>query len=118
VQADITRYGPMAARLGTGGAVETILGPRVPPSRKLLRRGPLDLLVWPETVYPTTFGTPKSAAGAAFDEAIPAFVAQSGFPLVFGASDVEGGPDFNAAVFLDPPQGRSLAFETYRKASL
>jgi apolipoprotein N-acyltransferase len=118
VQADITRYGPMAARLGTGGAVETILGAHVLLSRKLLRRGPLELLVWPETVYPTTFGTPKSAAGAAFDEAIAAFVAQSGVPLVFGAYDVEGGAEFNAAVFLDPPHGRSLAFETYRKASL
>jgi apolipoprotein N-acyltransferase len=74
--------------------------------------------VWPETVYPTTFGTPKSAAGAAFDEAIAAFVAQSGVPLVFGAYDVEAGAEFNAAVFLDPPRGRSLEFETYRKAAL
>jgi apolipoprotein N-acyltransferase len=118
VQADISRYGRMAARHGTGGAVETILDAYVLLSRKLLRRAPLDLLVWPETVYPTTFGTPKSAGGAAFDRAIATFVVGSGVPLVFGAYDAAAGAEFNAAVFLEPPHGGPLEFETYRKASL
>jgi apolipoprotein N-acyltransferase len=118
VQADISRYGRMAAEQGTGGAVETILDAYVLLSRKLLRRGPLDLLVWPETVYPTTFGSPKSAGGAAYDRAIAGFVARTGVPLVFGAYDADGGGEFNAAVFLEPPHGGPLEFETYRKASL
>jgi apolipoprotein N-acyltransferase len=118
VQGDISRYGRMAAQHGTGGAVEAILDAHVLLSRKLLRRGPLDLLVWPETVYPTTFGTPKSAGGAAYDRAIATFVAGIGVPLVFGAYDTADGAEFNAAVFLGPPRGGRLEFETYRKASL
>ncbi len=118
VQADISRYGRMAAEQGTFAAVETILAAHVALSQKLVRRGPLDLLVWPETVYPTTFGTPRSAEGAAFDRAIARFVAQTGLPLVFGAYDAEAGAEFNAAVFLEPSAGGPLEFETYRKAAL
>src|SRR5262249_46972304 len=83
VQADIARYGPLAARRGTFGAVRTILDAYFVLSAKLLRRSPLDLIVWPETVYPTTFGSPKSAEGAAFDRDIARFVARNGVPLVF-----------------------------------
>ena len=118
VQADISRYDRMAAERGTGGAVDIILDAHVVLSRKLLRRGALDLLVWPETVYPTTFGTPKSAEGATFDRAIAGFVARAGVPLVFGAYDVGDGAEFNAAVFLEPSRGAALEFETYRKAAL
>jgi apolipoprotein N-acyltransferase len=118
VQADISRYGRMAAEHGTGGAVDAILAAHVRLSRKLLRRQPLDLLVWPETVYPTTFGTPKSADGAAFDRAIAGFVTRAGVPLVFGAYDAGDGAEFNAAVFLEPSRGAAAEFETYRKASL
>jgi apolipoprotein N-acyltransferase len=78
--------------------------------------------VWPETVYPTTFGSPKSEEGAAFDRAIAGFVARTGVPLVFGAYDADGGIEYNAAVFLEPGrrsrQPAPVEFDTYRKASL
>jgi apolipoprotein N-acyltransferase len=118
VQADISRYGRMAAEQGTFGAVQTILDAHMALSLELLRRGPLDLLVWPETVYPTTFGTPKSDDGAAFDRAIAGFIARAGVPLVFGAYDAQEGAEFNAAVFLHPTRAGPVEFETYRKASL
>jgi len=118
VQADIGRYDRLAAARGTFGAVEAILGVHVLLSQKLLRHQMLDLLVWPETVYPTTFGTPKSPDGAAFDGAIASFVSRTGVPLVFGAYDSEDGREFNAAVLLGPAQTGPLAFETYRKATL
>jgi apolipoprotein N-acyltransferase len=118
VQADIARYGRLAAENGTFAAVRTILEAHFALSAKLLRRSPLDLIVWPETVYPTTFGSPKSAAGAEFDRDIARFVARNGIPLVFGAYDAEGGAEFNAAVFLEPAARGPLEFETYRKASL
>ncbi|HKA28601.1 MAG TPA: apolipoprotein N-acyltransferase [Candidatus Binatia bacterium] len=118
VQADIGRYDRLAAARGTFGAVEAILGVHVLLSQKLLRHETLDLLVWPETVYPTTFGTPKSPEGAAFDGAIASFVSRTGIPLVFGAYDSEDGHEFNAAVLLEPARTGPLAFETYRKATL
>jgi len=61
VQADISQYDRMAAELGTFEAVRRILDIHFALSHDALGRGGLDLLVWPETVYPTTFGSPKSA---------------------------------------------------------
>jgi len=118
VQADIGPYDRLRAHLGTFEAVRTILDTHFALSSALLERRALDLLVWPETVYPTTFGAPKSEGGAAFDREIAAFVARAGVPLVFGAYDREDGHEFNAAVFLEPAARGPLAFETYRKVSL
>jgi len=118
VQADIGQYDRLAAEGGTFDAVRGILDAHFALSEEALRRADLDLLVWPETVYPTTFGSPKSPDGAAFDREIAAFVARTGRPLVFGAYDAEGGDEFNAAVFLEPATHGPLAFETYRKAVL
>jgi apolipoprotein N-acyltransferase len=118
VQADIGRYDRLRAERGTFEAVRTILDTHFALSAEAVRRNDLDLLVWPETVYPTTFGAPKSEDGAAFDRAIGAFVARIGMPLVFGAYDAEDGNEFNAAIFLEPVSGGPLIFEAYRKASL
>jgi len=118
VQADISRYGELARELGTFDAVRGILDEHFALSRQALSQAPLDLLVWPETVYPTTFGTPKTQEGAAFDREIAVFVASSGVPLVFGAYDVDAGDEFNAAVFLEPSRNGRLEFESYRKAWL
>lgn len=116
VQADLSHYDQMRAELGAYETVRRILDTHFAMSRALLDREPLDLLVWPETVYPTTFGTPKSDDGAALDREIVDFVGRSGVPLVFGAYDAENGSEFNAAVFLEPQAGPGFTFATYRKA--
>ncbi len=116
VQANLSHYDQLRVELGTYDTVRMIVDTYVAMSTELLGRAPLDLLVWPETVYPTTFGVPKSADGAAFDREIAAFVARAGVPLIFGSYDVENGDEFNAAVFLEPPHAASLMFDTYRKA--
>lgn len=118
VQADISHYARLRERLGTHDAVRGILDAHFALSAEALARRPLDLLLWPETVYPTTFGTPRSEAGAAFDRELGAFVRAAGVPLVFGAYDVEDGAEFNAAVFLEPADDGRVEFETYRKTWL
>ncbi len=118
VQADISRYGELSSELGTYDAVREILDAHFALSREALAQARLDLLVWPETVYPTTFGSPKTPEGAALDREIAAFVAGAQVPLVFGAYDVEARNEFNAAVLLEPPADGRLEFETYRKAWL
>jgi len=118
VQADIARYGQLAADLGTYEATRRILDAHFALSTDALAPGGVDVLVWPETVYPTTFGSPKTADGAALDREIAGFVANAHVPLIFGSYDVEDDDEFNAAVFLEPPRGGPLAFDTYRKASL
>jgi apolipoprotein N-acyltransferase len=115
VQANISKYGQLAAEMGTFDATRTILDAHFMLSTEAMQRTALDLLVWPETVYPTTFGSPKSEDGAAFDREIGAFVTRIGVPLVFGAYDVEAGDEFNAAVFLEPATDGRLAFDAYRK---
>jgi apolipoprotein N-acyltransferase len=118
VQADIARYGELARSLGSFDAVASILEAHFALSHEALARGPLDLLLWPETVYPTTFGAPKSEDGAAFDRALAAFVGRAGIPLVFGAYDAEGGREYNAAFFLEPEGRERVRFAAYRKAAL
>jgi apolipoprotein N-acyltransferase len=118
VQADVARYDRLRAERGTYEAVRAILDAHFALSDEARRRARLDLLVWPETVYPTTFGAPKSEEGAAFDREIGAFVSAGNVPLVFGSYDAEGDGEFNAAVFLEPVTGGRLTFDTYRKASL
>lgn len=118
VQADIAHYDRLRADLGAFEAVRLILDAHFALSAEAIARHAPDLLLWPETVYPTTFGRPKSDEGAAFDREIEGFVADRGVPLVFGAYDADGGREFNVAVLLQPAaEGRPVA-KAYRKTHL
>jgi apolipoprotein N-acyltransferase len=86
-------------------------------SAQLMTAAHPDVLVWPETVYPTTFGAPKSGDGAAFDSEIAEAVRQFGVPLVFGSYDVGAAEEYNAAFVLEPG-GAPAAAAAYRKAQL
>lgn len=118
VQADISRYARLAQEMGTYDATRMILDRHFALSRQLLDGERLDLLVWPETVYPTTFGAPKSEAGAELDREIAGFVAHHRVPLLFGAYDAEGAEEYNAAILLQPEGGGELSFAAHRKAIL
>jgi apolipoprotein N-acyltransferase len=118
VQANIAQYDRLRAEVGTFEAVRRILEAHFALSGEALGRERLDMLVWPETVYPTTFGSPKSAEGADFDRAITAFVADRRVPLLLGAYAAEGAKEFNAAVLLQPGLDGRVVSETYRKTRL
>lgn len=118
VQADLAHYDRLRAEVGTYEAVRRIVETHLAMSDEIRTRANVDVLVWPETVYPTTFGSPKSEEGAAFDRAIAGLVVASGRPLVFGSYDADGDREYNAAVFLEPDGTGGVTFETYRKASL
>ncbi len=117
IQANITAYDKLAAEQGTFETVRQILDAHEALSRGLLAGGPLELLVWPETVYPTTFGAPKSEDGAAFDARITALVAESGVPLVFGAFEESAAGEHNAAFFLQPTAS-GIQRASYKKTLL
>jgi apolipoprotein N-acyltransferase len=118
VQAGLGHYDRMAEEIGRYETVRLILDEHTARSAPALARGDLDLLVWPETVYPTTFGQPKSADGDAFDRELAAFVARAGVPLIFGSYALDGDEEFNAALFLAPDAGGPRPFATYRKTRL
>jgi len=116
VQSAIVNYDALARERSTYDVVREVLDVHEAASRELVRAG-ADLLLWPETVYPTTFGAPRSEDGAAFDRELEAFVQAERVPLVFGAYEAEGGREYNAAFFLSPgatAPGRA----SYRKAHL
>ncbi len=118
VQANITNYERLAAESGMFNTVRSILDTHYALSDALMQGTKPDLLVWPETVYPTTFGSPKSEAGAQFDSEIAAFVAERQVPLIFGSYDLEQEREFNAAMFLGPARDGRPEFTAYRKTML
>ncbi|MDI1451140.1 apolipoprotein N-acyltransferase [Polyangium sp. 6x1] len=118
VQANITSYDKLRAEKGAFETVRTILDTHFGLSDAIANQKKLDLLVWPETVYPTTFGAPKSEAGAAFDEEIGAYVAKTGVPLIFGSYEGEGDDEYNAAFFLTNDAHGKVARASYRKRML
>jgi apolipoprotein N-acyltransferase len=109
VQANITAYDKLAAEQGAYETVRQILDTHESLSKE---RGSVALLVWPETVYPTTYGKPKSDEGAQFDREIAEIANRQ--PLVFGAFEESDKGEHNAAFFLQP----GGSFETYRKSLL
>lgn len=119
VQANITRYEKLRAEMGGFNVVRKVLDTHYEMSDALLRGGPLDLLVWPETMYPLAFGTPRSELDAKLDAEIADYVSERGVPLVFGTYEREGEREFNAAMFLGAPSpGSSLERTAYRKTML
>lgn len=124
VQASLEPYGVMRERLGAFGAVRRILDEHMRLSLSALGRAaasagsPVDLLVWPETVYPATFGAPVTAAAARFDEEIAELVEGTGVSLLFGTYDRDGDVERNAAVLLQPSAAGPPAGGIYHKRRL
>ena len=112
VQANLGDYAALREERGTYGAVRHVLDTHYALSWSARREHGADVILWPETVYPTTFGSPRSEDGAALDAEIQAFVDAIGLPLVFGTYDLDDAGEYNAAVFLEPRTGR---LGTYRK---
>lgn len=112
VQASITDYERRRREDGEYAVVRHVLDTHYALSMSAIREHGADALLWSETVYPTTFGHPRSADGAALDREIQGFVDIAGVPLVFGTYDVDTLGEYNAAVVLEPGRG---TLGTYRK---
>jgi len=118
IQASITGYEELRRTRGTFGAVDWILKEHVALSDSALEGAAVDFVVWPETVYPTTFGRPKSEDGRAFDAEITRFVERTKVPLLFGSYDVDGADEYNAAFLVDTRVDEHVAQPAYRKTHL
>lgn len=112
IQASITDYEKLREEIGAYGVVRHVLDTHYELSWSALRDHGADVLLWSETVYPTTFTHPRSDDGAALDREIQGFVDAAGVPLVFGTYDLDSEGEYNAAAFLEPGRGL-LGF--YRK---
>ncbi len=105
VQANFTDYDKLRREQGAYAVVRLVLDRHFAMSYDAVTRQRAEALLWSETVYPTTFGKPKSEAGAAFDREILDYVNAAGVPLVFGTYDRDGTGEYNAAAFVRPGAG-------------
>lgn len=112
VQGSIVDYERLRKEIGAYAVVRHVLDTHYALSWSAIRDHRADVLLWSETVYPTSFGNARSEDGAALDREIQDFVDAAGAPLVFGTYDRDAQGEYNAAAFLEPGRGL-LGF--YRK---
>ena len=115
IQSNIVNYERQRQERGAHAVVREVLDAHFAMSYDAVVRQHADAVMWPETAYPTTFGHPKSEAGAAFDREILGIVNAAGVPFVFGTYDRDSVGEYNAAAFVLPGTGL-LGF--YRKTRL
>ncbi|WP_457445937.1 apolipoprotein N-acyltransferase [Roseateles sp. P5_E4] len=115
VQSNITDYERLRRDKGAAAVVREVLDTHFAMSYDAVERQHVDAALWSETVYPTSFGQPKSQAGAELDAEIRAIIDAAGVPFVFGTYDRDADGEYNAAAFVLPRSGLA---GMYRKTRL
>ncbi len=115
VQSNLVDYEQRRRTEGAHAVVREVLDTHFAMTYDAVERQRADAVLWSETVYPTTFGNPKSEAGAEFDAAIRTIVNAARVPFVFGTYERDARGEYNAAAFVLPETGL-LGF--YRKTRL
>lgn len=105
IQSNITDYERLRREQGAYAVIRKVLDTHYTMSDYAVHEQGAEALLWSETVYPTTFGSPKSDDGAALDREILDFVETLGVPLVFGTYDRDAAGEYNTAAFVAPGRG-------------
>jgi apolipoprotein N-acyltransferase len=103
IQANIGDFDKIAAERGLHGAARKVLETFVALSDQALNlnRRP-DLIIWPETSYPSTFRNPHTTSEAELDYQVETYAQSRKVPLLFGGYDHENRKDFNSFFILTP----------------
>ena len=115
VQSNIADYERLRQEKGVDAVVREVLDTHYEMSQGAVTQHHADAVLWSETVYPTTFGHPKSEGGAELDQEIQGVIDAAKVPFVFGTYDRDDDGEYNAAAFVNPGSGL-LGF--YRKTRL
>lgn len=115
IQANIIDYERQRREMGSWAFTRKLLDTHFAMSYDAVMRQQADAVLWSETAYPTTFGQPKSQAGADFDRMITEIVRSAAVPFVFGTFERDAAGEYNAAAFLGA-DGALTGF--YRKTRL
>jgi apolipoprotein N-acyltransferase len=105
IQANLTNYEQRRQDVGAYAVVRESLDTHFELSRSAVELHGAEALLWSETVYPTTFGQPRSEDGAELDAEILSFVDELGVPLIFGTYDRDQDGEYNSAAVVDAGQG-------------
>ena len=104
IQGNIGDFDKVAAERGIRDAAQKVIDTLTDLSDQALALSPKpDVLIWPETSYPSTFRTPESSEELARDLRIEGYVKARSVPLLFGGYDHVSNKDYNSFFFLTPP---------------
>ncbi len=116
IQANIGDFEKVAARTGFYEAGIKIMENYLSLSEMALTQEPKpDVIVWPETAYPSAFGQPRTPNEERRDAMVSNFVKNHGVPLLFGGYDTDSSirKDYNTTFFLTP-----TSMQAYHKTIL
>lgn len=108
IQANIGDFEKLASERGVSSAAESVVGRYLSLSSEAIERSgnegdrKPDFVVWPETAYPSTFGTPANYDEANLDFQLYSWVKDYRRPLIFGGYDRKDRKDYNSVFFLSP----------------
>lgn len=74
---------------------------------------PPEVLIWPETAFPSTFRNPKTSIEFYLNQQVEEYVQKKQIPLLFGGYDHTEGKDYNAFFLLSAAKEAPL--QIYRK---
>jgi apolipoprotein N-acyltransferase len=120
IQANIGDFDKIAAEKGLADAAKKVVQSYLDLSEKALTLEPKpQIIVWPETSYPSTFRTPQTADELARDQDVERFVKKHRVPVLFGGYDHQDNKDYNSFFFLSPEADRGVEpprdLRTYHK---
>jgi apolipoprotein N-acyltransferase len=104
IQANIGDIEKLSSERGYREASERVLQLYYDMSDEALKLRPKpDVLLWPETAYPSTFRSPETSDDFARDKQVESYVADRKVPLAFGGYDKDmRGRSYNAVLYLSP----------------
>ncbi len=105
VQSNLADYEARRRTQGAAAVVREVLDTHYAMSHDAVTRQRADAVLWSETVYPTTFGQPKSLAGALLDQEILDVVDAAGVPFVIGTYERDAAGEYNSAAVVAPRRG-------------
>ncbi len=114
VQGAVEPYGQIVEREGVGALMEAVVSRYETLMHAQLQKGVVDLIVFPETVYPTTLGQLKSEAQQVFDDRIFALSTLAKAPLLLGTYARDEAHEYNVAALV----WQNQVINRYRKVRL
>jgi apolipoprotein N-acyltransferase len=104
IQANIGDIEKLASERGYREAAERVLRTYYDLSDEALKLTPKpEILLWPETAYPSTFRSPETSNDFAHDKEMESYIARRGVPIAFGGYDRDiRGLGYNAVFYLRP----------------
>lgn len=112
IQGNIGDFDKIASERGVSGAATRVVNTYLGMSAQALEARPKpEILVWPETSFPSTFRKSHTYTEIALEQQIEDFSKNHQIPLLFGGYDHDRGKDYNAFFYLAPDG----SLQTYRK---